>query len=134
MIRCSYWLKALPARLVRLAVPAMVPGAEAFAGAAAQERPVWQLGFYAPLEQTKGLKLFCDAVELLPPTVLHRPGFEVCSAPLKRAQMQPSVWERDVMGVGALHHGLPRCAWVAFLRLLMAHQVHLRHQPWRLGV
>lgn len=55
----------------------MVPGAEALGGAARQEKPVWQLGFYAPLEQTKGLKLFCDAVELLPPTVLHRPGFEV---------------------------------------------------------
>jgi hypothetical protein len=40
------------------------------------QKPVWQLAFYAPLEETKGLKMFCDAVEALPPTVLHRPGFE----------------------------------------------------------
>lgn len=41
------------------------------------EKPVWQLAFYAPLEEHKGIKLFCDAVEQLPKTVLARPGFEV---------------------------------------------------------
>ena len=41
------------------------------------ERPVWQLAYYAPLEETKGIKIFCDAVEQLPRTVLDRPGFEV---------------------------------------------------------
>lgn len=54
----------------------MVPGAE-YSPAERPQRPVWQLAFYAPLEETKGIKLFCDAVELLPKTVLSRPGFEV---------------------------------------------------------
>lgn len=61
----------------RLAIPSMVPGAE-YSPAERAQRPVWQLAFYAPLEETKGIKLFCDAVEQLPKTVLSRPGFEVC--------------------------------------------------------
>ena len=54
----------------------MVPGAETFP-AQQPEKAVWQLAFYAPLEETKGIKIFCDAVEQLPRTVLDRPGFEV---------------------------------------------------------
>lgn len=54
----------------------MVPGAEYFPAERVQA-PVWQLAFYAPLEETKGIKLFCDAVEQLPKSVLARPGFEV---------------------------------------------------------
>ncbi|CAL5218412.1 g88 [Coccomyxa viridis] len=60
----------------RLAIPSMVPGAE-MAPTERAERPVWQLAYYAPLEETKGIKIFCDAVEQLPRTVLDRPGFEV---------------------------------------------------------
>ena len=58
----------------------MVPGAE-MAPKERAERPVWQLAYYAPLEETKGIKIFCDAVEQLPRTVLDRPGFEVGVAP-----------------------------------------------------
>lgn len=54
----------------------MVPGAE-YSPSERTQRPVWQLAFYAPLEETKGIKLFCDAVEQLPKTLLARPGFEV---------------------------------------------------------
>ena len=54
----------------------MIPGAGT-SPAQRTERPVWQLAFYAPLEETKGIKIFCDAVEQLPRTVLDRPGFEV---------------------------------------------------------
>ena len=57
----------------------MVPGAEAFP-AQRVEKAVWQLAFFAPLEETKGIKIFCDAVEQLPRTVLDRPGFEVSSS------------------------------------------------------
>ncbi len=64
----------------RLAIPSMVPGAE-MAPKERAERPVWQLAYYAPLEETKGIKIFCDAVEQLPRTVLDRPGFEVGVAP-----------------------------------------------------
>ena len=63
----------------RLAIPSMVPGAETFP-AQQPEKAVWQLAFYAPLEETKGIKIFCDAVEQLPRTVLDRPGFEVSSS------------------------------------------------------
>ena len=63
-------------RVHRLAIPSMVPGAE-YSPSERRQRPVWQLAFYAPLEETKGIKLFCDAVEQLPKTVLARPGFEV---------------------------------------------------------
>ena len=58
----------------------MVPGAEV-APTERAERPVWQLAYYAPLEETKGIKIFCDAVEQLPRTVLDRPGFEVRRQP-----------------------------------------------------
>ena len=57
----------------------MVPGAEV-APTERDERPVWQLAYYAPLEETKGIKIFCDAIEQLPRTVLDRPGFEVSPA------------------------------------------------------
>jgi len=63
----------------RLAIPSMVPGAEV-SPIERIERPVWQIAFYAPLEETKGIKIFCDAVEQLPRTVLDRPGFEVSMA------------------------------------------------------
>ena len=57
----------------------MIPGADT-SPAQRTERPVWQLAFYAPLEETKGIKIFCDAVEQLPRAVLDRPGFEVSAA------------------------------------------------------
>lgn len=57
----------------------MVPGAEV-SPIERIERPVWQIAFYAPLEEIKGIKIFCDAVEQLPRTVLDRPGFEVSMA------------------------------------------------------
>ena len=57
----------------------MVPGAETFPSQRT-EKAVWQLAFYAALEETKGIKIFCDAVEQLPRTVLDRPGFEVSTS------------------------------------------------------
>lgn len=63
----------------RLAIPSLIPGVGNASAVpdARRQKPVWQLAFYAPLDETKGIKLFCDAVEALPPTVLHRRGFEV---------------------------------------------------------
>ena len=77
MMRCAYpWIRGSASLLCRLAIPSMVPGAETLP-AQQPEKAVWQLAFYAPLEETKGIKIFCDAVEQLPRTVLDRPGFEV---------------------------------------------------------
>ena len=88
----------------RLAIPSLIPGA---ANASSdpdlrRHKPVWQLAFYAPLEETKGIKLFCDAIEALPPTLLQRRGFEVRAqeAPAQEAgaSLQELRWSAGMLG------------------------------------
>jgi hypothetical protein len=98
----------------------MVPGAES-SPAERAEKPVWQLAFYAPLEEHKGIKLFCDAVEQLPKTVLARPGFEVyiigeeakidqkLSLPWLKDRTAHWTWKTHILP-SPTRHGVPLCS------------------------
>ena len=100
-------------------IPNIVPQAATSADNR-QVKPVWQLAFFGRLEERKGLKLFCDAVEMLDINALPRLEIIFIGGEAQ-VDMIPSVkylnartasWPMPV----TIYGGLPRAAALAILR------------------
>ncbi len=100
-------------------IPNIVPQAVTSADSR-HVKPVWQLAFFGRLEERKGLKLFCDAVEMLDSISLPRLEIIFIGGEAQ-VDMVPSVKYLNTRTAGwqmpvTIYGGLPRAAALAILR------------------
>ena len=100
-------------------IPNIVPQAATSADKR-QMKSVWQLAFFGRLEERKGLKLFCDAVEMLDKSSLPRLKIIFIGGEAQ-VDMMPSVMYLNARTAGwpmsvTIYGGLARAAALAALR------------------
>ncbi len=100
-------------------IPNIVPKA-AISADSRQVKPVWQLAFFGRLEERKGLKLFCDALEMLDVSTLPRLKIIFVGGD-GQVDLIPSVKYLNARTAGwpmpvTIHGGLARPAALAILR------------------
>ena len=100
-------------------IPNIVPQA-ATSAEKRQLKPVWQLAFFGRLEERKGLKLFCDAMEMIDISTLPRLEIIFIGGEAQ-VDMIPSVKYLNTRTAGwpmpvKIYGGLPRAAALAILR------------------